>query len=94
MAKTVMAVVVASVMLLTGFLSPCMAAPLASQTANPGSGEQLEHQSDAANPSPTSADTDGMEDTVVGDVVSGVTNTQLVVIGLVVILLIAVIAVA
>ncbi len=87
MTKSIVAATVILAILLTGSLAPCMAAPLVSQT---GEGETT-----TAVPSAIATDAHAMEEAVVGELVQGVTNTQLVVIGLgITLLIVAIIAVA
>ncbi|GAB4338059.1 MAG: hypothetical protein Kow0099_11810 [Candidatus Abyssubacteria bacterium] len=87
MRKSIVAAIVIFAILLTGSLAPCMAAPLVSQTG--------ESETASAAPPVMASDAHAMDDAVVGELVQGVTNTQLVVIGLAATLLVvAIIAVA
>lgn len=94
MTKSIVAAAVIFAILLTGSLAPCMAAPLVSQTGGNETRAESHEQSPAA-PSTIATDEQMMDDAVVGELVQGVTNAQLVVIGLgVVLLVVAIIAVA
>ncbi|MBI5115331.1 hypothetical protein HZA56_02555 [Candidatus Poribacteria bacterium] len=93
MPKNSVAAMLALVMLLTALVSPCIAAPIASSTGAEEGGK-VATQPTVSSPSATPAETQEMDETVVGELVQGITNTQLVVGGLVVILLVAVIVAA
>lgn len=91
MTKSIIAAVVIFAILLTGSLAPCIAAPLVSQTGETETQAESHDQSLAA-PSTMAADAQAMDDVAVGQLVQGITNAQLVVIGLGVVLLVVAIA--
>jgi hypothetical protein len=93
MSKSIVAAVVIFAILLTGSLAPCVAAPLVSQTGGNETCAESHEQSPTASAT-IAIDEQMMDDAVVGQAVEGVTNTQLVVIGLgVVFIVVAIIAV-